>query len=71
MSLNQAPGLEEPLRWMIAGMAISVAFVAVAAVAYMLGAGAIGPRKGRPTGVPSPDSAYAHRYPCLRRWPHL
>ncbi len=55
MSLNsKPPGRGEPLRWMIAGMAISFGFVAVAALAYMLGAGVIGPRKGIPTVVPSP-----------------
>jgi hypothetical protein len=46
-------GRGEPLRWMLAGMAIALAFVGVAVAAYLLGAGVIGPRRVTPSAVPS------------------
>ena len=40
-------GRGEPLRWMLAGMVIALAFVGVAVAAYLLGAGVIGSRPAR------------------------
>lgn len=44
----------EPLRWILVGVAITLAFVSVAVIAYLLGAGTIGPRRTTPTLAPGP-----------------
>jgi hypothetical protein len=51
---SEPPKRGEPLRWMLAGMALTLAFVCVAVLAYMFGAGIIGPRRATPTLPPSP-----------------
>ena len=50
----EPPKRGDPLRWMLAGMALTLAFICVAVLAYMFGAGIIGPRRATPTLPPSP-----------------
>ena len=50
----EPPRRGEPLRWMLAGAALTLAFICVAVVAYMFGAGIIGPRIATPAPLPSP-----------------
>ncbi len=50
----EPPKRREPFLWMLGGMALTLAFIAVAVMAYMFGAGIIGPSGATPTVLPSP-----------------
>jgi len=68
---SQPPSRGDPLRWMLTGVVITLAFVGVAIVSYLFGAGIIGPRGSTPTETPSPIVASPTSAPLPEATPTL